>query len=457
VVRFPRRPLLERALQALVLAVVVTAVLSAGAILSWLSVARKLRWVALALLVLAALAYAWSNRRGAKPVAALVGAAIFAALALVSAAWSPRPELTLARGLAFAGVLAAAAALAFGGAARIESLRRILDALVASAGVVAVGGLLVLAFDHDRAIQPATTEDAARYQGLGGNPDTATMLLAVVLPLVAYAVTGSAARRTRLAAAAIAAVAAGSIVASGSRGALAAGCGGTVVYALLAPAATRVRLAAAAAVVAVAGVGFLITTLPEPERRAEAAVSSRSATTRHVEASRYLDANRYWRLQEDIGRPPWGSTNVSTHRTIFGTSGRAQAWDGALRLGAQRPLVGYGFGTENRVFVDRYVSFGSNLVENSYIGLFLQVGAIGLAAFVALVATLVSGLPRAARAVDRESAAIAAAAAGAVVAGLVLGLFQSYIYSPGNNATAAVWISGFLLAAATTRRSAAGS
>jgi O-antigen ligase len=140
---------------------------------------------------------------------------------------------------------------------------------------------------------------------------------------------------------------------------------------------------------------------------------------------------------------------TSRPRTIFGTSGRAEAWQGALEQAAKRPLVGFGFGTESRVFVERYVGFESNLPENSYIGLFLQLGIVGLAVFLALPALLVVRAVRAPARLDPARLRLAAACAGGLGAGLVLALFQSYIYSAGNNASAAVWICGFLLAAAT--------
>jgi MFS family permease len=83
--------------------------------------------------------------------------------------------------------------------------------------------------------------------------------------------------------------------------------------------------------------------------------------------------------------------------------------------------------------------------ENSYIGLFLQVGAAGLAAFaVFLGVVLAQGTLALSRLADRERR-LGAACAGAIVGGLVLAIFQSYLYSVGNNATAAFWICVFLL------------
>ena len=78
-------------------------------------------------------------------------------------------------------------------------------------------------------------------------------------------------------------------------------------------------------------------------------------------------------------------TRTRRERTLTGSSGRTEAWRGALGLAADRPLVGYGFGTEDRTFVDRYVFFNSNVPENSYIGILLQLGLVGLLLLLALV------------------------------------------------------------------------
>ena len=127
-------------------------------------------------------------------------------------------------------------------------------------------------------------------------------------------------------------------------------------------------------------------------------------------------------------------------------SGRVEAWKGVLDQARDRPLAGYGFGTEERVFVDRYVGFNSGVPENSYVGLVLQLGALGLAAFVALAVVLLARL-RNVRLLDSSQRHLAAGLAGAFTAGLVLAFFQSYVYAAGNNATAVLWICAFLLAA----------
>jgi hypothetical protein len=98
-------------------------------------------------------------------------------------------------------------------------------------------------------------------------------------------------------------------------------------------------------------------------------------------------------------------------------------------------VAGYGFGTESRVFVDRYYSFEGGVPENSYIGMFLQLGAVGVGVFVALLASLVVAGGRALVPAERQARVLAATCGAVLLVGLALGLFQSYLYAAGNNAT----------------------
>src|SRR5207244_11254122 len=100
------------------------------------------------------------------------------------------------------------------------------------------------------------------------------------------------------------------------------------------------------------------------------------------------DAELVRPLSDEIGNPALGGQGAPIHRTLFGTSGRAQAWDAALHEAAKRPIAGYGFGTESVVFVDRYYGFDSSVPENSYLGVLLQLGIVGLVAFLALLLAL---------------------------------------------------------------------
>ena len=452
-----RRFTLERALQLTIVATIVTAVFAAGAIVAWLETARKLRWVALAALVVISLVYAWRRRSRPKPVALYAAAGAFVALALASAAWSASPMLTAARGTALALLFLACGALAYATAGRPDAIRAVLDAVLIGTVAVAVGGLVVLAVEYDRAVAPATTVMAARYQGLGGGPNTVMMVLSVGVPLAARALFDAGSRLGRLAAGSALVLLLGSVVASGSRGALAASFGGLLVYAVLARREARRRLAAAAAVLALFMIAVAITRIPQPLPRGSTKPTAFVAPDPNPAPvkprSGYADANLVLRLQDDIGHPGLGVTDTRPRpRTLLGTSGRAEAWAGALGQVAERPLLGYGFGTEDRVFVDRYIHFNSGVPENSYIGLLLQLGALGAAAFLGLVALLLVRTARALRLLADPELGLAAACTGGLVAGLVLAGSQSYIYAVGNNATAAVWLCAFLLVATTSRR-----
>jgi hypothetical protein len=445
---------------------VVGAVLAAGSVLPLLSFGRRARWAALAFLTV--LAVVWAIRRtGARPVRALVpvtlAGATFLVVAYLSVVWSATPGLTLGRATAFAFVLVAAAALAAGAAGSADAVRLVVDGVLLAVAAVAIGGLVVLAVDSDRAIDPATTLTPDRFQGLGGGPNTATMILAVGTPLALEALLGAATKLRRVLAVGLLALVVGSIVASGSRGALLAAFGGLVVYGVLRERGIARRLVAGAAALAALAVAAALMRIPDP--LAPGATSRRGLIPPTFEESPikakapYGDANLLLRMQDDVGHPGFGVPVEDQRRTLLGSSGRSEAWAGALDQGAERPLAGHGFGTEDKVFVDRYVGFNSNLPENSYLGLFLQLGAAGLVLFGAVVAAIALAvraavIPKRASGSEPQAAFgpaqrhLVAACAGAFAGGLVLALFQSYVYAAGNNATAALWICGFLACAA---------
>ena len=455
--RHALRPSLERALQLAIAATIVTAVLASGALLSWIGPARKLRWAALAALVVIALALFRRRHRfvGAEVYAV---AAAFIAVALLSGTWSAFSRLTVGRAIALGLLFVAAAAVASAASGGATSVRVPLYGVLGGVAAVGVGGLLVLAFAHDRAVQPASTSLPARYQGLGGGPDTATMVLALGVPLAAFALVDTRRTAARVAAAVLLLLLLGSIVASGSRGALAAAFVGLFACAIAFAGSARSRLAAVGAVavllvVAVVGVG-----IPKPLSHAPAtaanpagdAATQESQFGRPAKPPPRLNASPPPRLQDDVGHPPFGVADTTKKpRTLFGSSGRGEAWYGALRLAAERATAGFGFGTEDHVFVDRYVDFNSNVIEDSYLGVFLELGVVGAALLLSLFVLLARRALLAVRSLPLPELRTAGACAGVVAAGLVLAFFQSYLYAAGNNATAAFWICAFLLLAAT--------
>ncbi len=446
---------LERAIQVSIVVTVLGSVLAAGSVLSLADTGRVLRAVALPALVLLAFACAVSAGSARRmPRGAIVAGTAFLVLAGLSTAWSATPRVTLVQVVAFGLVLFAGAALAVAASSSDAALEAAADGLVVAVGLVALGGLLLLVVDDARAIDPATTTSPARYQGLGGGPNTVTMVLAVGLPVALDAVLRWRGRLARAVAVGASALIVGSIVGSGSRGALIGAFVGVLVYALLRAQTGRGRLLAGGATAAALGVAVLLVALPDPlpsgsSNEGRGYVPPNPDPAQIVPRPPYGDANLILRLQDDVGHPGLGRPDPNEgSRRLIGSSGRIDAWAGALHQGAERPVLGHGFGTESRVFQDRYLFFNSAVPENSYVGLFLQLGMLGLLAFGALAASILVGAGRGIRSLDGQRRGLAAACAGAFAGGLALALVQSYVYAAGNNATVALWLSGFLAAGA---------
>src|SRR5439155_398824 len=166
----------------------------------------------------------------------------------------------------------------------------------------------------------------ARYQGLGGGPNTAMMVLAVAFPLSAFV--GVALRRpgARVVAAAVTALLLGSIVASGSRGALVGAFAGLFVFALLAQRSVRRRLLVGAGILVLFVVCVLVTRIPQPSLSAPPLPSAGQAPPVVFHGPRKAVSEPPPRLQDDVGRPPYGvGATTKKLRTLFGSSGRARS------------------------------------------------------------------------------------------------------------------------------------
>jgi hypothetical protein len=236
----------------------------------------------------------------------------------------------------------------------------------------------------------------------------------------------------------------GSLVASGSRGALVAAFAGCVVYLLaVAPNRWKAILAGGAALFVLATVA---TQLPQPAAQNPELYEEFGRTPRLGPK----DINSRMPLESEFGFPGENAETGKT-RTLFFTSGRLQAWETAVEQGLGRPIAGFGFGTEDETFVDRSYLFVSDAVENSIIGVFLQLGVLGVGLLVAALALPLAAWWRVRSKLDPEQREYAAACAGAVVAGIVLAVPQSYLTSVGSPPTAAFWIASFLLAALAVR------
>jgi O-antigen ligase len=293
---------------------------------------------------------------------------------------------------------------------------------------------VLLVAPHD-ALQAATKTIPSRYRGIGQNPNTVAMLFAAAIPLATWL---ALVPRRRLLGLAALLLLGGSIAGSGSRGALVAGLGGALVVLLAATRGRRDRVLAAAAALAAFGIAVGVTQIPQPDPNATLAAGIACENCTH----RPNDADAIERLDDELGRPR--GADPGEERTFFASTGRTQAWRGAIDQGRERPLLGYGFGTEDGVFVDRYYSFFGGSPENSYIGMFLQLGFVGVALLVALALALGRGAVVALRRLRGRGRAAAGACAAVVAAGLGLALVQSYVYAVGNDATLTVWLCAFL-------------
>ena len=297
---------------------------------------------------------------------------------------------------------------------------------------------LSMAQDFARRDRHTSPEIPARFKGMGQNPNTSSLLFAVAAPNAAWMLASTHTIKQRLLWASALTLLAASIVASGSHGALIAAGAGCAVVGFLVLRRRALRVTAIAAVAATVVAGFWIETLPQPSRTQPTAAAAPSPPPSARPG--YTDAEINTPLNGELGIPLPGQKNP---RTLTSSSGRIEAWRGAIRQAEQRPIAGYGFGTESHVFIDRWWTFTGGVPEDSYIGIALQLGVAGILVFGALLAAL----SRCAfRSFVRQRRGVVAAGFGVLVAALVAAVGQSYIYSVGDVATTTVWISVFLLA-----------
>jgi hypothetical protein len=431
---------LEGALQALCALFVVSLGLAAGSQWPWnISTGRNMRWAALVELLVVAVALLVFSRRGRIEMRIPALVAGFLAVGLLSTTWSADTELTLARLASVAAVFVIAGAFALLAAARREVVELVLVGLVVGVVVLALLGLVNLLVDRDNAIVPATTQSAARYNGIGGNPNTMAMLIALVLPAVVWGVQAAPTLARRVAAVAVLALLIGSLVASGSRGALLGALVGTVVFAFASAKERSRRFAIAGTALAIFVVSVATLEVPQPAETNP--VRPFDIVPPATPSLSPQDVQPRLPLESEVGLPSVGDEPFV--RSLFTSSGRFDAWRGALEQALERPVLGYGFGTEERVFIDRYYLHYSDRPENAYLGTMLQLGMVGLALLLALLVAIVV---KSRFAEDGP----AAASGGAVACGLVLAVGQSYLTSVGSPAMAPFWLCAALLVGATS-------
>lgn len=437
--------------------------------------ALRLRWVALFVLAGAAVGLAVLRLRRHRAVPGLWFAPLpvaFVLLAAVSAAWSLDPSLTLRRTASFAILVLTTGALGCAAALDRRDAGRLLVAVVAAATTVALLGLVVLAWSPTLAAQGLDDPGALRFRGFGGNPNTAAMLYAVALAPAGWLALSARSGLARAAAVASVLLFAGSLIASLSRGAMLAGLFGTSLIALTLVSGWSRKSAAMTAILVVFVGGNTVRSLDPgpayPEGTFDASgrlvhdparpggtgtgtgTGSPGSGGKPVPGGGNQPGNPSRpdllprigvRPEDEIGHPAFGVTSASAG------SGRSAAWKGALTDARERPLLGTGFGTEALAFTDRWYFFQGANPENAYLGLLLQLGGVGLALFLVLGLTLVVAGTAALRRAKGGERGLIAATLGAVLAGAVLMVSQSYVYSVGNIATVTFWVCACMLAA----------
>lgn len=410
--------------------------------------AKPIRGIALAILgivvVIRAIVFRTEWRIRGAVMGTLGG---FCLIALVSRAWSVYPLGLRSNAIPVCVAIVVATVLA-GGVRSTATANRLVVGMVTAIGGVALAGLVLLAVDPSRAVQPATVQYPARFQGFEQNPNTAAMLLAIGTPLVFAPLLAARRVRARVGLGLLLFAFTAEVVASGSRGGLVAGFGSLLIVSAVAHASVRRRIGFAVMVLASFILAAWITTIPHASRAPSVSATSSSPGGPRA---RGIDAETVIPLDSEIGGPWWTRTSGEIHRTLLSSGTRTRALVGALEQAAGRPLLGYGFGAEQVIFVNRYYGFNSGNPENGYIGLLLQVGVVGLGLFVAAAAACL-GPPfwRFIVHPDRGPPWFPGVA-GAASAGLLIGVSQSYFHAAGNIASVAFWTALLVASAAGTR------
>lgn len=431
-----------------------------GSVSSIKSAGLHVRWLILvaALLVAGVAAFLRWTRNPSRPGVGLIRlglwAASFVAVALLSSGWSVAPKLSFERAVSLGALFALGFLVAYATEDNSGARRRALTGLAVGALGVGALGVLLLAIDKPAAVQQASPVTPWRFRGFTENPNTISILAAVTLPLIGWLLLTTADRRHRILWAAGGVLLLASIIAAESRGGLVAGVAGlaTVSLATVRPASRLIAALAALAVVLVGGIELRVATDPGQA----AFVSIQPPAPVGAKRSGPLTGHggprgRVIRLPTRTYELPGEETEIGnpllsrTAASVAG-SGRVSEWKGVLKQVRERPLLGYGFGTEERVFVDRWYYFQGGTAENSYLGLLLQLGVLGELMVCGIGLALLAMAVRALRARTVARGEIGAEA-GVLVAAACLMVIQSYIYSVGNIASGTVWVALFLLGA----------
>lgn len=127
--------------------------------------------------------------------------------------------------------------------------------------------------------------------------------------------------------------------------------------------------------------------------------------------------------------------------------GRMEAWKVAINLFLEKPIFGYGFGVEDKIFASKKVVFhvhSGEYVHNSFLGISVQLGLLGFVIFfLPLFLLLFKELFY--RQEPRAVPLLRYALRASLIAGLFCCMSESWIYSVGSGVVLPFWTMVMLL------------
>ncbi|HYJ85233.1 MAG TPA: O-antigen ligase family protein [Pyrinomonadaceae bacterium] len=145
----------------------------------------------------------------------------------------------------------------------------------------------------------------------------------------------------------------------------------------------------------------------------------------------------------------WYDNSYVRPESIATGSGRVEVWPIAMEIVEERPLMGFGFGTEE-LLLESHGFDASSFLEhrgayfhNSYLGLVAQTGYIGATAF--FLPLFVFGVWQFWKSRQETQLTLTPALQGTLLCGLILCTAESWVYSMGNPFAFPFWVSVMLL------------
>lgn len=127
-------------------------------------------------------------------------------------------------------------------------------------------------------------------------------------------------------------------------------------------------------------------------------------------------------------------------------AGRFEVWPIALKLISDKPILGYGFGVEEKLFGLQHIKLfmhPGGYFHNSYLGITLQLGILGFILFFGPLFILLFKELFVRH--ETDTPLLRLALRGSLLSGLVCCMFESWIYSVGNAQAFPFWITVMLL------------